>query len=177
MIDIDGTLLDAHSEKQDATPTYKRGFGFYPIVSYLDETGEALAGLLRSGNAGSNNATDHLEVLDRALDQLPVTPSETEMLVRTDTAGATHDFVDGCRDRRVRFSIGLPVDQRVREALCLAQEEDWQPAVETDGSARDGAWVVELTGLIEHGWPEGTRVIARRGTSSSRCATHAVRHS
>jgi len=162
VIDIDGTLLDAHSEKQDATPTYKRGFGFYPIVSYLDETGEALAGLLRSGNAGSNNATDHLEVLDRALDQLPVTPSETEMLVRTDTAGATHDFVDGCRERRVRFSIGLPVDQRVREALRLAQEEDWQPAVETDGSARDGAWVVELTGLIEHGWPEGTRVIARR---------------
>ena len=51
-IDIDGTLLDAHSEKQDAASTYKHGFGFYPIVSYLDETGEALAGLLRPGNAG-----------------------------------------------------------------------------------------------------------------------------
>jgi Transposase DDE domain group 1 len=162
VIDIDGTLVDAHSEKQDATPTYKHGFGFYPIVAYLDESGEALAGLLRPGRAGSNNAADHLEVLDRALAQLPVTPGETEMLVRTDSAGATHGFVDGCRDRRVRFSIGLPVDQRVRDALCLAQEEDWQPAVETDGSARDGAWVIELTGLIEHGWPEGTRVIARR---------------
>jgi hypothetical protein len=162
VIDIDGTLLDAHSEKQDATPTYKRGFGFYPIVSYLDATGEALAGLLRSGNAGSNNAADHLEVLDRALDQLPVTSDETEMLVRTDTAGATHDFVDGCRDRRVRFSIGLPIDQGIREVLCLAQEEDWQPAVETDGSARDGAWIVELTGLIDHRWPDRTRVIARR---------------
>ena len=49
VIDIDGTLLDAHSDKQDATPTYKRGFGFYPILAYLDETGEALAGLLRPG--------------------------------------------------------------------------------------------------------------------------------
>lgn len=162
VIDIDGTLVDAYSEKQDATPTYKHGFGFYPIVSYLDATGEALAGLLRSGNAGSNNAADHLEVLDRALAQLPASPGETEMLVRTDSAGATHGFVDGCRDRRVRFSIGLPVDQRVRDALCLAEEEDWGPAVETDGSARDGAWIVELTDLIEHGWPEGTRVIARR---------------
>ena len=162
VIDIDGTLVDAHSEKQDATPTYKHGFGFYPIVAYLDESGEALAGLLRPGRAGSNNAADHLEVLDRSLDQLPVTPGETGMLVRTDSAGATHGFVDGCRDRRVRFSIGLPVDQRVREALCLAQEEDWIPAVETDGSARDGAWIVELTDLIEHAWPEGTRVIARR---------------
>jgi hypothetical protein len=162
VIDIDGTLLDAHSEKQDATPTYKRGFGFYPIVAYLDATGEALGGLLRSGNAGSNNAADHLEVLDRSLAQLPVDPADIEMLVRTDTAGATHDFVDGCRDRGVRFSIGLPIDVRVREALCLAQEEDWGPAVETDGSARKGAWVTELTGLIEHEWPEGTRVIARR---------------
>ena len=72
MIDIDGTLLDAHSDKQDATPTYKRGFGFYPILAYLDATGEALAGLLRPGRAGSNNAADHLEPLDAALAQLPV---------------------------------------------------------------------------------------------------------
>jgi hypothetical protein len=118
--------------------------------------------LLRRGNAGSNNAADHLEVLDRSLAQLPVAPAETAMLVRTDSAGATHDFVDGCRERQVQFSIGLPVDQRVRDALCLAQEEDWQPAVETDGTARPGAWLIELTDLIEHRWPEHTRVIARR---------------
>lgn len=162
VIDIDGTLIDAHSEKQDATPTYKRGFGFYPIVAYLDESGEALAGLLRPGRAGSNDAADHLVVLDRALAQLPVDAAEVAMLVRTDTAGATHDFVDGCRDRQVRFSIGLPVDHRVRDALLLTREEDWTPAVESDGSARHGAWVTELTDLVEHHWPEGTRVIARR---------------
>lgn len=162
VIDIDGTLVDAHSEKQDATPTYKRGFGFYPIVAYLDESGEALVGLLRPGRAGSNNAADHLEVLDRSLAQLPVASAAVDMLVRTDTAGATHDFVDGCRDRQVRFSIGLPVDQHVRDAFLLAQEEDWIPAVETYGTARDGAWVTELTDLVEHHWPEGTRVIARR---------------
>src|ERR1700681_2241826 len=91
VIDLDGTLLDAHSDKQDAAATYKHGFGFYPIVAYLDESGEALAGLLRSGNAGSNNAADHLETLDRSLAQLPVTPDEVAMLVRTDSAGATHD--------------------------------------------------------------------------------------
>ena len=71
VIDLDGTLLDAHSDKQDAAATYKHGFGFYPIVAYLDESGEALAGLLRAGNAGSNNAADHLETLDRSLAQLP----------------------------------------------------------------------------------------------------------
>jgi Transposase DDE domain group 1 len=163
VIDIDGTLIDAHSDKQDATATYKHGFGFYPIVAYLDETGEALAGLLRKGRAGSNDAADHLTTLDRSLAQLPVRADEVDMLVRTDTAGATHDFVDGCRARGVQFSVGFPIDQRARDALLLAQEEDWIPAVETDGAARDGAWVIELTALIElPTWPEGTRVIARR---------------
>ena len=72
------------------------------------------------------------------------------MLVRTDTAGATHDFIDGCRDRGVRFSVGLPIDAACRDAFMLVQEEDWIPAVETDGTVRDGAWLVELTDLIDH---------------------------
>ena len=162
VIDIDGTLLDAHSDKQDATPTYKRGFGFYPILAYLDGTGEGLAGLLRPGRAGSNNAADHLAVLDAALAQLPVTPAEEEIVVRTDTAGATHDFIDGCIDRGVGFLVGLPVDAAVRDAFMLVQEEDWVPAIESDGTRRDGAWLAELTDLIVHHWGDGVRVIARR---------------
>ena len=162
VIDVDGTLLDAHSDKQDATPTYKRGFGFYPILAYLDASGEALAGLLRPGRAGSNNAADHLAVLDAALAQLPVSPADSDIVVRTDTAGATHDFIDGCIEREVGFLVGLPIDAAVRDAFMLVQEEDWIPAVEADGSRRDGAWLVELTDLIEHRWGDGVRVIARR---------------
>jgi hypothetical protein len=162
VIDIDGTLIDAHSEKQDATPTYKRGFGFYPILAYLDATGEALAGLLRPGRAGSNNAADHLTVLDAALDQLPVTPHDQAIVVRTDTAGATHDFIDGCIQRHVGFLISLPIDTGVRDALTLVQEEDWEPAIEADGARRDGAWLAELTGLLTHSWGDRVRVIARR---------------
>jgi hypothetical protein len=163
LIDIDATLVDSHSEKEDARPTYKRGFGFYPILAYLDESGKALAGLLRPGNAGSNDAGHHLEVLERALAQLPVTPEQREMLVRADSAAATHDFVDGIRARGLRFSVGLPIDGRVRDALLMAQEEDWVWAIDADGLPRDGARVIELTGLIDmEGWPEGTRVICRR---------------
>ena len=76
VIDIDGTLVDAHSEKQEATSTYKRGFGFYPLVAYLDATGEALGGLLRRGNAGSGTTEDHICVLDAALAQLPLDPAQ-----------------------------------------------------------------------------------------------------
>jgi hypothetical protein len=121
----------------------------------LDGTGEGLAGLLRPGRAGSNNAADHLAVLDAALAQLPVTPAEEEIVVRTDTAGATHDFIDGCIDRGVGFLVGLPVDAAVRDALMLVQEEDWVPAIESDGTRRDGAWLAELTDLIVHHWRYG----------------------
>ena len=71
-IDFDATLLDVHSEKQDAAPTYKHGYGFHPLGAWCDTTGEPLALMLRPGNAGSNDADDHLELLDQAIGSLPV---------------------------------------------------------------------------------------------------------
>ena len=52
VVDIDATLVDSHSNKQGAAGTYKRGFGFHPLMAYLDATGEALAGLLGSATPG-----------------------------------------------------------------------------------------------------------------------------
>jgi hypothetical protein len=173
-LELDSTLLDAHSDKEDAAPTYKRGFGFHPLCCFLDETTEALSGKLRPGNAGANNADDHIEVLDAAINQLPVEwraghtvgdddESLHSILVRADSAGATHEFVDALFERSCEFSIGFHVDQNVRNALLLAQEEDWVPAVELDGSAREGAFVTELTELIDLSrWGTGIRCISRR---------------
>jgi hypothetical protein len=100
VIDFDATLVNSHSEKEGAAPNYKMGFGFHPLMAYLDPTGEALAAKLRPGNAGSNTAVDHVEVLDAALVQLPVDPHEHEVIARTDSAGLTHGFIDGCRADR-----------------------------------------------------------------------------
>ena len=66
-LDVDATLITAHSEKEQAAGNYKGGYGFHPLQVYLDETREALGGLLRPGNAGSNTAEDHQTVIDRAL--------------------------------------------------------------------------------------------------------------
>src|SRR5579863_3573920 len=104
VIDIDGTLVDSHSEKEEAAPTYKHGFGFYPLMAYLDATGESLAGLLRPGNAGSSTAADHVKVLDAALFQLPKDPKTTEVICRTDTAGCSHEFLDAVRTRGLRVA-------------------------------------------------------------------------
>ena len=70
-IDVDATLITAHSEKENAAGNYKGGYGFHPLQAYLDETREALGGLLRPGNAGSNTADDHKTVIDLALAQIP----------------------------------------------------------------------------------------------------------
>jgi hypothetical protein len=165
VVDVDGTLLDAHSPKQGAAGTYKGGFGFYPLVAYLDRgggTGEALAGILRPGNAGSNTAQDHIEVLDLALAQLPRPARGQPLLVRADTGGATHALTDHLRQRGIRFSISLPADERVRQAVLAVPDTAWMPAVDADGQPRSGAEIAELHALDLAGWPPGTRAICRR---------------
>ena len=164
VIDFDGTLVGSHSEKQGAAPNYKRGFGFHPLLAYLDGTGEALAGLLRPGNAGSNTAADHVEVLDAALFQLPIDPHEVQVIARTDSAALTHGFIDACRARGVRFAVGHDLTEPIRTACLSVPNAWWAPAVTADGAdERDDAEVAEITDLIDLSrWPEHTRAIARR---------------
>src|SRR5680860_353299 len=162
-LSIDATLLGAASEKEGAAGNYKGGFGFHPLLCYLDETGEPLAGLLRPGNAGANTAADHFEVLQLALEQLPAQDLDREILVRTDIGGRTHAFTQDCRAAGIRFSVGYEVDERVREAILQTPESAWQGAIDTEGSEREGAWVAELTEAVDlSAWPEGTRLIVRR---------------
>ncbi len=175
MWDFDSTLLNVHSEKEDAAPTYKRGFGFNPLAVWCDNTKEPLAAMLRSGNAAPNDADDHLELLEQAVCAVPAEyrlghdegddPSLVvhPILVRADSAGATHHFVMALARANFEYSIGFAISGSVRDGLLMAQEEDWVRAIETDGAIRDGAEVIELTGLVNlDGWPEDMRLISRR---------------
>ena len=173
-IDLDATITVAHSEKENAASTWKRTFGFHPLLAFLDRPdiagGEALAGLLRPGNAGANTAADHVQVLDMALAALPEqarpTPGDTDgprVLVRSDAAGATHAFATACRERGVGFSFGFPVDFRIKNLVDLVPEQCWHPAIDTDDDLRDGAWITEVTTNIDlTAWPAGSRLILRK---------------
>jgi hypothetical protein len=160
---IDATLLTAHSDKELAAGNYKHGYGFHPIGCWLDETGEPLAAILRPGNAGSNTAADHFTVLGMALAQIPDRDLDREMLVRTDIGGCTHAFTQDCRDAGIRFSVGYELGDQVRDAILELPETAWIQAINADGEPREGAWVAELTGLIDlSSWPDGSRLIIRR---------------
>ena len=163
-IDVDATLVTAHSEKEKAAGNYKGGYGFHPMQAYLDETREALGGVLRPGNAGSNTAEDHKIVVDRALAQIPAEYIESlEILVRADSAGATHGFVDYCREGNMRFSVGYELTEQVRTAILQIPEEAWIPALDQDGTTRKNGEVCEITDTVDLScWPEGTRLIIRR---------------
>jgi hypothetical protein len=161
ILDFDATPITAHSDKQQAAGHYKGGFGFHPLLATCGR--EVLAAILRPGNAGANNADDHLQVFELALAQLPASALAGPILARSDSAGASHALADACRETRVRFSFGYAIDDRVRAAILALGEAAWQPAVNAGGEPRDGAWVTELTGHISlDAWPEGSRLICRR---------------
>jgi hypothetical protein len=171
IIDLDATLVTAHSDKEQAAPTFKRGYGFHPLCAFADHgaegTGEPLAVLLRAGNAGSNTAADHIAATKAALRQLPgsrkgVRPGR-RVLVRTDGAGATHAFLDWLTAQRLAYSVGFTLPSDLEPALAIIPADVWTPAYDAAGQIRDGAFVADITGLLDlSSWPKGMRVIARK---------------
>jgi Transposase DDE domain group 1 len=172
VIDTDASIVVCHSEKESAAATFKSTFGYHPILAFLDNSGEFLAGLLRPGNAGANTAADHIAVLDQALAQIPDAHRHgVPVLIRADGAGCSKAFLAHIRTLRDRailteFSVGWAVTSREREAIDQLPDTAWTPAIDADGRPRDGAQVAELTGLLPTrtlaDYPAGTRVLVRR---------------
>ncbi len=169
VIDLDATLLTAHSEKENAKPTFKKGFGFHPLCAFADHgpagTGEMLAINLRPGNAGSNTAADHIAVTKAAFAQLPggKTRPGKSVLVRTDSAGGTHEYLNWLTKQRVSYSVGFTLPHHTPDLYRLIPEDFWEPALDADGDPREGAAVAEFTGALGlENWPADMRVIVRR---------------
>ncbi|MDO5745996.1 MAG: IS1380 family transposase [Micrococcaceae bacterium] len=175
MIDIDATLVAVHSEKEHSAGTYKGGYGFAPMVASIDYgkengTGEILAAMLRPGNKTANNANDHITVLAEALAQLPDTLHDehgnldTErILVRTDSAGASREFLHHLHSLGLQFStsFALPVPNE-RFIHWINDKEHWEPALDQHGNQRHDAWVIDATKVIElKDYPSGTRLYLR----------------
>jgi len=172
-VDLDGSVLIAHSEKEAAAPTFKGTFGFHPLLAFVDHTaagtgggGEPLAGLLRPGSANANTAADHITVLTMALAQLPERV-RSRVLVRADSGGGTKAFLGHIVQLGLEFSVGIGVGIGVdADLLSCVPREGWTPAYDSNGTPREGAQVAELTGLLPNltarGWPAGMRIIARR---------------
>ncbi|MEU8193291.1 IS1380 family transposase [Microbispora amethystogenes] len=167
-IDIDATIVIAHSDKDQAAPTWKKTFGFHPMTVFADHGagggGEPLAIVLRPGNAGSNTAADHITATRLALAQLPK-HRRRQVLIRTDSGGGTREFLSWLSrpGRRLSYSIGFTLTEEVQTAILALPTHAWTPAYDAEGQVRPGAWVAELTGMVAlDSWPKGMRLIVRK---------------
>src|SRR6266498_855276 len=176
VIDLDGTLITARSDKEGAAPTFKMGYGFHPLGAWCANTAESLAMLLRPGNAGSNTFADHLAVLTAALRQIPAR-MRSRLLVRVDGAGASHELIThllslSSRRRTVLFTSGWMITAADEEAIRLLPATAWQAAVDQDGLVQEDKHVAEITHLLSRAgrWPAGLRWVVRRTRPSRRQA-------
>jgi len=168
IIDLDATIVIAHSEKEQAAPTWKKTFGFHPMTAWADHgqdgNGEPLAIALRAGNAGSNTAADHIEAARLAVAQLP-RHLRRRVLIRADSGGGTHDFLGWltAKSRRLHYSVGMTITDAIADAIGQVPAAAWTPAYDGNGQVREGAWVADITGLLKlDGWPARMRVIVRK---------------
>ena len=167
-VDIDATIVTSCSDKEQATPTWKKTYGHHPLTVFADHgpagSGEPLAIMLRAGNAGSNTAADHIEATRLALAQLP-RHLRRRVLVRTDSGGGTHDFLAWLTKpgRRLAYSVGFTITEDIQDAILTIPARAWTPAYDAGGRVRPGAWVAEITGMLDLAtWPKGMRVIVRK---------------
>jgi hypothetical protein len=167
-LDVDATIVTSCSEKERAAPTWKKTFGFHPLTVFADHgqegSGEPLAIMLRPGNAGSNTAADHIGAVRLALAQLPK-GLRRRVLIRADSGGGTHEFLAWLTrsGQRLHYSVGFPMTDEVQAAILKVPTAAWTPAYDSDRMVRPGAWVAELTGMLNlAGWPAGMRVIVRK---------------
>jgi hypothetical protein len=179
IVDLDSTLVTAHSEKELAGATFKKSFGFAPMCSFVDHgeagTGETLALDLRPGAASPMDSAAHIAAVDTAVAQLPE-PERGQVLIRTDAGGCSKALLHHITDAGWEYSVGFPALETVKAAIEAIPAQAWRAAIDGDGTPRDGAQVAELTAWMptptmptrsparygpQH-WPAGMRVIARR---------------
>ncbi len=174
ILDVDAALVEVHSaNKEQASSHFKGGHGFHPMFCFLDATGEALAGILRAGNATANSGADQTAVVDLAIDQLPPEyrqghrpgdgPAQVvhPIVVRGDSAGAVASFVQALVERNIEFSVYARANNALHQAISAVDADAWAPAIDDEGQARHAGEVAELDVALE-GWPAGTRAICRR---------------
>jgi len=171
VVDIDATLITARSKKEGAAVTFKKGFGHHPLGAWCQNTAESLVMKLRMGNAGSNTASDHIEMVGECIAQIPWR-FRRRLIFRVDGAGASHALIEhltglNTARRTVAFICGWTITDADEAAIAHLPDCAWSLAVDVEGEPADGhagtaiAHVAELTGLstrLEH-WPPRVRLI------------------
>ena len=102
-----------------------------------------------------------------------------KVLVRSDSGGGTHEFLDWltARSRRLHYSVGMAITEDIRAAIGKVPAAAWTSAYDADGQVRDGTWVADIIGLLElDGLASRDAGHRPQGAPASRCAAAVHRH-
>lgn len=157
IVDIDGVLVLAHSEKQDATATWKKTFG--PPTDELRRPGTGQQrGACRSSDAARERGLQQRRRSrsDRWTCLAP--PSRKyrrgwQGLIRSDSSGGAHEFVAWLaqRPRWVSYLVEVTITEAVHQTVLKVPASAWAVVIEPRGVIRGGAWVAELDGDVLKG--------------------------
>lgn len=182
VMDLDATEILARSDKEKAAPTWKKHYGFHPLCAIIDHgdglTGEPAAVLLRPGNAGSNTAADHKDVLDQVLAAIPDHTDGKDwgkrLLIRTDAAGGSQAFLNHLEALGLGYLVGLPVTWQIGEIASTLGDTVKQGIIRPDGTVSDTtdayvaditsrmrSWAGEPLGINLDNYPDDMRIIIR----------------
>jgi hypothetical protein len=106
--------------------------------------------VMRPGSAGSNTVEDHIEVLTRAIPQVPASYRK-HILISADGAGSSNGLLDWLteqgtkRARTVEYSVGFATNGKVRVAIAKLPRRVRTAAIDADGDVREGRDVTEIT--------------------------------
>ncbi|WJY91907.1 Transposase DDE domain protein [Corynebacterium faecale] len=164
VIDLDATEITAHSDKELASATWKKHFGFHPLCAFIDlgddHGGEVLSIKLRTGKAGANTVADHLDVLDAALASLPDhadgQPWGRRLLIRSDAGGGTKGLIEHIESLghgylmgfRGSDAIGIIASTTGKAAKSHILRPDGAPATLATG------FIADITGRIQTWAPQ-----------------------
>jgi hypothetical protein len=184
VIDLNATLVTAYSDKESATRTWKKTFGFHPLLSYADHGAGGPRGATGRAAAPGQRRQQHRQRPHRGVRRCASatahTPARTRRARASCGAGAhrrrrCHPHLHPSPGRDGRRVLGGAYLHHfdIHRVLAQLPEQAWTPAYQVRApragehdpviEPRDGAWVAEATGLVDlSAWPAGTRLILRR---------------
>ena len=167
LVDIDATVVIAHSEKEQAAPTWKKTFGFHPLAVFADHgpggPGKRWLSCCGQATPGRTPPRPHRGGPARAG---PAAPSPAPAGADPHRFRRRHPRIPGLARHpgpRLAYSVGMTITEDMQEAILKIPAKAWTPAYDADRQVRPGAWVAEVTGLLNlTAWPKGMRVIVRK---------------